>query len=646
VFDAEKSGAGQATCTLEPLVSKYSVDNYALAKPAVLKGTWEGSADQAQLDKLNDGINTIDYEVSGNSCSFQFQDAREGYMYAISEVRFFINGLDRNMPHVNNLDFEVTTDGSNWSNVWSVDSGIHKGWNSMNIDEVAKSFRFVGSQSGACKVGEIQVTGIEVYNSGDANEVSCTPKLTIGAESQNLSSNIKYSSESTPVLTSMSKRFATVLGGDEIVFTGTDFQEPSELRFLSTGGITATVKIDGRTCTVTDQNETTITCTTDTKPDSEEDPSLVITVDGMGNAATQGKVFRYVKRWSDTETWGGNLPTEGQAVSVPKGMHLLVDVPSTPILSFINVEGSLIFDQDNAGTFDAEYIIAKGGYVEIGTEEDPYMGDLTITMYGREYGTTLPLFGNKVLAVKSPGQLEMHGKPRDIAWTDLKMTADKKATSIKINDIQSGKTFDWAVGEEIVIASTDFEGRHAEQRTITEVDTTVNGTPLNPVLKFDTPLEYKHYADVQTFGSETIEMRAEVGLLSRNVVFRGNPKDSTPNKYGAHIMLADGESGVSGRIENIELTDVGQAFKLGRYPIHFHLAGNVNGSYIKNNAIHNSFNRGITIHGVQHLHLENNVIYKEMGHGVFIEDGVETGNLIKNNLVVDTRASHSLLVTD
>jgi ribosomal protein L24E len=108
-------------------------------------------------------------------------------------------------------------------------------------------------------------------------------------------------------------------------------------------------------------------------------------------------------------------------------MHLLVDVPSTPILSFVNVEGSLIFDQDNAGTFDAEYIIAKGGYVEIGTEEAPYMGELTITMYGREYGTTLPLFGNKVLAVKSPGQLEMHGKPRDIAWTDLKMTADKKS---------------------------------------------------------------------------------------------------------------------------------------------------------------------------------------------------------------------------
>jgi hypothetical protein len=143
------------------------------------------------------------------------------------------------------------------------------------------------------------VRGIEVYDNS-SNTVSCTPKLTIGADSQVLSSTVTYSYERTPVLTSMSKRFATVLGGDEIVFTGTDFQEPSQLRFLSTGEITATVKIDGRTCSVTDQTETTITCTTDTKPDSDEDPSLVITIDGMGNAATMGKVFRYVKRWSDT----------------------------------------------------------------------------------------------------------------------------------------------------------------------------------------------------------------------------------------------------------------------------------------------------------------------------------------------------------
>ena len=75
-------------------------------------------------------------------------------------------------------------------------------------------------------------------------------------------------------------------------------------------------------------------------------------------------------------------------------------------------------------------------------------------------------------------------------------------------------------------------------------------------------------------------MRAEVGLLSRNILFRGNPETSATNQYGAHIMLhAGGEKPVIGRIENIELTDVGQAFKLGRYPIHFHMSGNVQGSF-------------------------------------------------------------------
>jgi hypothetical protein len=50
-------------------------------------------------------------------------------------------------------------------------------------------------------------------------------------------------------------------------------------------------------------------------------------------------------------------------------------------------------------------------------------------------------------------------------------------------------------------------------------------------------------------------------------------------------MLAPTEGNVVGRIENVELSNVGQASKLGRYPIHFHMAGNVRGSYIRNNVI-------------------------------------------------------------
>lgn len=53
-------------------------------------------------------------------------------------------------------------------------------------------------------------------------------------------------------------------------------------------------------------------------------------------------------------------------------------------------------------------------------------------------------------------------------------------------------------------------------------------------------------------------MRAEVGLLSRNVIFRGDPESSSLYQYGAHIMLhAFGDEGVVGRIENCEFRDVG-----------------------------------------------------------------------------------------
>ena len=49
------------------------------------------------------------------------------------------------------------------------------------------------------------------------------------------------------------------------------------------------------------------------------------------------------------------------------------------------------------------------------------------------------------------------------------------------------------------------------------------------MITLDKPLEFKHFAETQHYGNETIDMRAEVGLLSRNVVYRGDPETSTVN---------------------------------------------------------------------------------------------------------------------
>jgi len=58
-------------------------------------------------------------------------------------------------------------------------------------------------------------------------------------------------------------------------------------------------------------------------------------------------VFRYVSLWSDSETWGGDIPPmEGESVAIPEGQHLLFDIDESPLLNAIIVEGSLIFAPD------------------------------------------------------------------------------------------------------------------------------------------------------------------------------------------------------------------------------------------------------------------------------------------------------------
>jgi hypothetical protein len=167
-------------------------------------------------------------------------------------------------------------------------------------------------------------------------------------------------------------------------------------------------------------------------------------------------------------------------VWVPAGLHLLVDVVKTPILSAILVEGSLIFapssDPDHERYFDAHYILVRNGYMEVGTEQFPYTSKLTITMHSDKYSPEIPIYGNKVIGVRD-GVLDMHGAPRDPVWTDLDSTALPGAKTITII-----RSVDWKIGEKIVIASTSYEASEAEERTIVAIDRT---NPNKPVLTLD-----------------------------------------------------------------------------------------------------------------------------------------------------------------
>jgi len=53
-------------------------------------------------------------------------------------------------------------------------------------------------------------------------------------------------------------------------------------------------------------------------------------------------------------------------------------------------------------------------------------------------------------------------------------------------------------------------------REIVEID---NTDPDHPVITLDYALYYKHFADTEYYDDLFIDMRAEVGLLTRNVKF-------------------------------------------------------------------------------------------------------------------------------
>jgi hypothetical protein len=285
-------------------------------------------------------------------------------------------------------------------------------------------------------------------------------------------------------------------------------------------------------------------------------------------------------------------------------------------------------------TFDATFVMVNNGYFELGTEEFPYTSKMQMTMHATRSSPSFGIYGSKMIGCRFC-QLSMCGIPKTTTWTRLSATAAVGATVITVQ----GEP-DWNVGDKIVIAGTSwhFNYDHEEREIASISGSTITLTEA---------LEYEHISVTPEFGGIEIPMQAEVGLLTRNVVFRGNPEDSRPELFGAHIMVhSPGDESSVARIHYIELTEAGQAFSLGRYAIHFHMIGTVHGSLVKGNAIHHSYNRACTTHGVHYFRVEKNVAFDTMGHSFFIEDAVETKCVYDGNLSVLTRASNTFLNTD
>jgi cell migration-inducing and hyaluronan-binding protein len=322
--------------------------------------------------------------------------------------------------------------------------------------------------------------------------------------------------------------------------------------------------------------------------------------------------------WSDPATWsGGALPVAGDIVTIGQGMDVVLDV-SPPALNGMNLNGTLSFADDRDLELTTEWILMRGE-LHVGSERRPHTRNATITLTDNIPGENINGMGDRGILIVG-GTLSLHGE-RENAWTKLAQTAEAGSTRIEVLDASG-----WRVGDEIVLASTDFDPRQAETRHIRAI----RGNRIT----LDEPLRYMHFGEI-TYG---VDQRGEVGLLTRNVKVQASD-DAEETYFGGHIMAM---AGSTMKVSGVALTRMGQHLELARYPIHWHLMGDASGQYIRNSAIYDTYSRCVTVHGTDNLLVENNVTYNNVGHCFFLEDGIETGNQFIRNLGIQTKCHPTL----
>jgi hypothetical protein len=352
-------------------------------------------------------------------------------------------------------------------------------------------------------------------------------------------------------------------------------------------------------------------------------------------------------RWSDPETWDGTKPQAGDRVEITEEMDVVLD-ESPPELGGILVDGgSLTFARMDLELTTAHIVLEHGGTLQIGTEEQPFEQEATITLTGSRSdvdSADVPCqdCGSKTIASVG-GDLSIHGAVEEPTWTQLDATAEAGDTTITLTE-----SVDWEAGDEVALPSTSLDPGHVDRRTVTAVD--------GKTVELDEPLESTHYGELQQFGpgdQYEVDERGEVLNLSRNIVIQGDEASERAN-FGGHVMAMnehheeqmnradsgeawpdiwadyDNDPDLLPRIAGVELRRMGQEGILARYPFHWHRYGDADGSYIRDCTIHDSYQRGVTVHGTQHATVANNVAFDVTGHCYFLEGKIEDGRPVED----------------
>lgn len=369
-----------------------------------------------------------------------------------------------------------------------------------------------------------------------------------------------------------------------------------------------------------------------------------------------------VVRWSDPNSGLPKTAADLVGVStvvIPAGVFVSLDMVP-PQLPHLRIEGTLVFLDTQDIELKVDSIdIRSTGTLQIGSVITPQNYRATITLTGLRSPADTGITNDGIsrgLNING-GKLYLYGRLPVPTWTQLNDHVPKFGSVLTLKD-----TVNWSAGDLLAIAPTDFYGQVSTERpTVASVNGNV--VTVTGAIKGDRwgKMQYltstgmsltpePGYTPPATPAPTELDERAEVANLSRRIIIQGaNDTDWNSYGFGAHVMIMGLSSRVT--VNGVEFRRVGQAGKIARYPIHWHLLsydtvtgtelGDASTHTITNSAIWNSSQRCIVIHGTNGIKVTNNICHDIKGHAIFLEDGTERRNVFTNNLVLKVRSPNT-----
>jgi len=311
-----------------------------------------------------------------------------------------------------------------------------------------------------------------------------------------------------------------------------------------------------------------------------------------------------------TENFGDQekLMLSDNNILIKSGTTVILKGSQLPEFATILVEGNLRFDEtENSSLKVQKIIVAPSGQLSIGTEEKSIEK-------GKKAEITFIKKNESEIGIFVFGKLNIHGYDIGPSFSELARDAKIGETRLVARDDLG----EWENGK-IVVTSPGTRDCN-EEVEIEKIDT-IYISLKEPLLCYHRVV---HVGEDKTIG-------AHIAFLNRNVKF----SSENDNERASINFFHDS----SGYIKYAELDLLGPKNILGRYPIHFHhMMDTSRGIEVIGNSITNSENRWITIHDSNGILVKNNVGYKAVGHGFFLEDGNEFDNVFEKNIGIITSA--------